>query len=154
MSLETNELTVKEQMFADEYLINGRNGTRAYQSINPNSTIQTCRTEGSRFLAKPNVSAYIKSKTLKQLSALNLEANDVINRLISIAFGETHTRVSKQVDNQTGEVIKDITHENQFDNDNQLKALELLGKYLALWTDRVDHRLMSFNFTLTGDEDE
>ena len=34
--------------------------------------------------------------------------------------------------------MKDISYEYTFDNDNQVKALEFLGKNLALWTDKVD----------------
>ena len=63
-------------------------------------------------------------------------AEDVLNRLIEIAFGRIQKGSSKQIDNITGEVLKDINYEYIFDNDNQVKALELLGKNMAMWTDK------------------
>ena len=129
-------LTVRERRFADEYIANGRNATQAYKSISPNAKDTTCASKGYEWIRKGEVSEYIKTKTIERLDSANLMAEDVLNRLIEIAFGRIQKGSSKQIDNLTGEVLKDINYEYIFDNDNQVKALELLGKNMAMWTDK------------------
>lgn len=81
---------------------------------------------------------YIKIKTKERLDASGLKANDIIDRLIDIAFGRPIIGYSKQTDKLTGEVIKYIEYESTAPIDEQIKALELLGKYLKLFTDKVE----------------
>lgn len=131
-------LTPRERRFADEYIANGRNATQAYKVISPNAKDTTCASKGYEWIRKGEISEYIKIKTIERLDSASLRAEDVLNRLIDIGFGKLQKGSSKQIDNITGEVLKDIDYEYVFDNDNQVKALELLGKNLILWTDKQE----------------
>ncbi|HEL2218482.1 TPA: terminase small subunit [Streptococcus suis] len=128
----------RERRFADEYIANGNNATRAYKVVYPTSGDNTARTKGSNWVAKDNILNYIKIKTKERLDASGLKANDIIDRLIDIAFGRPIIGYSKQTNKITGEVIKHIEYENTAPIDEQIKALELLGKYLKLFTDKVE----------------
>lgn len=138
MAKEEYKLTAREQRFADEYISNGRNATQAYKKISPNAKDTTCRTQGAEYLAKPNISIYIKEKTRERLNASNLTAQDVIDELIAIGFAKPQKGVSKQYDRLNEELILDMEFENTAKYEERLKALELLGKNLALFTDKAE----------------
>lgn len=138
MAKEEYKLTAREQRFADEYISNGRNATQAYKKISPNAKDTTCRTQGAEYLAKPNISIYIKEKTRERLNASNLTAQDVIDELIAIGFAKPQKGVSKQYDRLNKELILDMEFENTAKYEERLKALELLGKNLALFTDKAE----------------
>ena len=131
-------LTPREQRFADEYIANGRNATQAYKKISPNAKDTTCRTQGAVYLAKPNVSIYLKDKTVERLNASNLTAQDVIDQLIEVGFAKPRKGYSKHVDLQNNEVVQELEFHTTAKPEDQLKALELLGKSMALFTDKQE----------------
>ncbi|MGQ7595141.1 terminase small subunit [Streptococcus suis] len=131
-------LNSRERNFADEYIANGNNATRAYLRISPTSGEANAANKGSAWVRKSEILNYIKIKTKERLDASGLKASDIIDRLIDIAFGRPIIGYSKQTDKLTGEVIKCIEYESTAPIDEQIKALELLGKYLKLFTDKVE----------------
>lgn len=141
MAKEEYKLTVREQRFADEYISNGRNATQAYKTIQPNAKDTTCASNGARMLRNAKVSKYIEGKTRERLNASNLTAQDVIDELIAIGFAKPQKGVSKQYDRLNNEVVLDMEYENTAKHEDRLKALELLGKNLALFTDKQDVNL-------------
>lgn len=138
MAKKEYELKPRERRFADEYISNGRNATQAYRAISPNAKETTCATQGLVYLRKPNISEYIKDKTKERLNASNLTAQDVIDELIAIGFAKPQKGVSKQIDRLTNKVTVDIEYESTARHEDRLKALELLGKNLALFTDKAE----------------
>lgn len=129
-------LTPREQRFADEYIANGRNATQAYKKISPNAKDTTCAVNGLQTLRKTNVSQYIKDKTIERLDASSLTAQDVIDQLIEIGFAKARKGYNKQTDLQTNTVIQEVEYDSTAMPEEQLKALELLGKSLAMFTDK------------------
>lgn len=150
-------LTIKEQRFADEYIANGRNATQAYKVIQPNSGDANARARGSEWCAKRNISEYIADKTRERLKASNLTADDVIDELISMGFSLPQKGYSKQKNNITGELEKDIEYEFTTQGEDKIKALDLLGKSMALWTDKqqIDANIIPvFIDDIGSDEDD
>lgn len=138
MAKRENELNAREQRFADEYISNGRNATQAYRVIQPNAKDTTCASNGARMLRNAKVSKYIEVKTRERLNASNLTAQDVIDELIAIGFAKPQKGVSKQYDRLNDELVLDMEYENTAKHEDRLKALELLGKNLALFTDKAE----------------
>jgi phage terminase small subunit len=141
LAKEEYKLNAREQRFADEYISNGRNATQAYKTISPNAKATTCATKGLVMVRKESVAGYIKSKTRERLNASNLTAQDVLDELIAIGFAKPQKGVSKQFDRLNNEVVLDMEYENTAKHEDRLKALELLGKNLALFTDKQDVNL-------------
>lgn len=138
MAKEEQQLKPREQRFADEYIANGRNATQAYKVIQPNAKDTTCASNGARMLRNAKVLKYIEEKTRERLNASNLTAQDVIDELISIGFAKTQKSVSKQKDLLNDEVIMHVEFEGTAKYEDRLKALELLGKNLVLFTDKQE----------------
>lgn len=138
MAKRENELNAREQRFADEYISNGRNATQAYRVIQPNAKDTTCASNGARMLRNAKVSKYIEVKTRERLNASNLTAQDVIDELIAIGFAKPQKGVSKQYDRLNDELVLDMEYESTAKHEDRLKALELLGKNLALFTDKAE----------------
>ena len=141
LAKEEYKLNAREQRFADEYISNGRNATQAYKRIQPNSSDGNARARGAEWRAKRNISEYIADKTRERLDASNLTAQDVLDELIAIGFAKPQKGVSKQFDRLNNELVLDMEYENTAKHEDRLKALELLGKNLALFTDKQDVNL-------------
>lgn len=131
-------LNVRERRFADEYIANGRNATKAYKSISPNAKDTTCASKGYEWIRKGEISAYIKNKTKERLNAASLTADDIIDELITIGFARPQKGYSKQTDLTSGEVLREVEYESTAQREEQIRALELLGKSMTMFTDKSE----------------
>lgn len=105
-------LTAKQQAFVDEYLID-LNATRAAKSAGYSEN--TASETGYENLRKPQIQEAIQKAMNKRSERVGLTADEVLQG------------------------IKDIyTQEKQEDPKTALKALELAGKHLKLFTDKVE----------------
>lgn len=146
-------LTARERRFADEYIANGRNATQAYKSISPNAKDTTCASKGYEWIRKGEISAYIKSKTKERLNAASLTADDIIDELITIGFARPQKGYSKQTDLTSGEVLREVEYESTAQREEQIRALELLGKSMAIFTEKQELS-GSLGVTIVDDVDE
>ncbi len=128
-------MTEKQKLFADEYLID-LNATRAYLSAYPNvKNKEVARRAGSRLLTFVDVQAYINERLDKIHSEKTADAQEVIEYLTSVLRGESLS--DEIVVEGTGEgcsearIVRKAPNEN-----NKLKAAELLGKRYGLFTDK------------------
>lgn len=101
------KLTVKQQKFADEYIISG-NATKA--AINAGYSKKTARIVGAQNLRKTNISDYINKRLekLKEERLMSVEEALIISA--SIARGEEQNAHTKVFDHLTNEVDKEITY--------------------------------------------
>jgi phage terminase small subunit len=147
--------TQLEKDFIREYLVDC-NATRAYGRVKPGSSYNTCRTEGSRLLARPYVSKKIKQrqKTIADRAGVTEEA--IVRELTHMAFARQDDYIT--VD-KSGKIIidlKDMTSEQsaaisgiktkkywdkyndaevtevELKHHDKNRPLEMLGKYLGV----------------------
>ena len=128
-------MTEKQKLFADEYLID-LNATRAYLAVYPNvKNKEVARRAGSRLLTFVDVQAYIDERLDEIHSEKTANAQEVIEYLTSVLRGESLS--DEIVVEGTGEgcsearIVRKAPNEN-----NKLKAAELLGKRYGLFTDK------------------
>lgn len=126
-----SKLTLKQQKFADEYIING-NATVAYKlayvSVKKDAV---ARTNGSRLLTNANVSEYIEERMEKLQSEKVADQQEILEFLTSVIRGEQteQTLIGMGMGEQG---VTDI----EIASNQRIKAAELLGKRYAMWTDK------------------
>lgn len=135
---EEYNLKPLERQFADEYIANGRNATQAYKHIRPKVKDTTAATKGREWVRKSEISRYISDKTVERLDASNLTAQDVLDELIKVGFGRPQKSYTKQYDILEDEVILEVEYTNTAKYEDRIKALELLGKSMTMWTDKQE----------------
>lgn len=75
------KLSKAEQTFADTYLTNGFNATRAYITAHPRTSEATAAVQASRLLRKPNITEYLNTRYAEQV----MSAEEALNRVATIA---------------------------------------------------------------------
>lgn len=107
-------LTDKQMKFVDEYMID-MNATQAYLRAGYRCTEEAARVSASKLLTNPNIVGEIATRQEKLQEKTELTAEWVLNEL-----ADNH-RVAK--------AAGDLNPSN--------KALELIGKHIGMFTDKV-----------------
>lgn len=146
------KLTEKRQRFVDEYLID-LNATQA--AIRAGYSAKTADVQGSRMLRNVKVQQAISEAMAERSKRTGVNQDRVVLELAKIAF----VKMTDIVDNQ-GRIKSSATEydlaciesmkykESESDTGSsverevkispKLKALELLGKHLGMWNDKLD----------------
>ncbi len=82
------KLSDREWAFLIEYLGNGRNATRAYQAVYPNSGYAAARVGASRLLTKANIRAEVKRQTRRLERRAGVDAGRVLREWEALAFSD------------------------------------------------------------------
>ena len=133
----------KQELFCLEYL-KDFNATRAYKEVywvkQKTAEVQWCK-----MLSNPKVSEYLKSKAEEKLKKADVTAERVIQSLVEVANRcMQKVPVMMKWGVQAIEIIKDENGNEQlaqvwkFDSAWANSALEKLGKYQKLFTDKVE----------------
>lgn len=149
-------MTEKQKIFADEYLID-LNATRAYRVAYPNvKKDETAASAATRLLRNVNVQEYIDKRMKDREKRTEVTQDRVIQELASIAFakvtdyvgirsnGTTSIVVMKSTDDLTDDQVRAIAGIKEGANGIEIKlndkekALELLGRHLGMFKDKVD----------------
>lgn len=122
MSLERwYEVTEKQKVFADEYLID-LNATRAYKVAYPTvKNDDTAAAAATRMLRNVKVAEYIQERMQERQKRTEITQDKVLNELAAMAFADVAEAV-----------------EIRLKPSDKLKALELLGRHLGMFRDRVE----------------
>lgn len=143
-------MTQKQKRFIEEYLID-LNATQA--AIRAGYSPATAKDIGCENLAKPNIRTHIDRAMAERSKRTGVNADRVIQELAKIAF----VNATEVIDPKTATVKEDALPEDTaaiqsvkvktFGEDglereikmaDKLKALELLGKHLGMFKDKVE----------------
>ena len=124
------KLTLKQQRFADEYIISG-NAEEA--AVIAGYSKKYARGNAYKLVAKSGVKSYIEER-LKELDNKAIaKQEEVLQYLTSVMRGELEEEVLYGI----GDGVQSTRHIEVGAKD-RLKAAELLGKRYRLFTDRVE----------------
>jgi len=125
-------------MFVKEYLVD-LNATQA--AIRAGYSEHTAKDIGCENLAKPNIQQAIQESMDKRAQKVDISAENVLQSILDIR--DTCTSkigiTSKVTGEQLGETMIDVS--------GALKANELLGKHLMLFTDKVIQANLNHDMT-------
>ena len=146
------KLTEKQQRFVDEYLID-LNATQA--AIRAGYSVDTAAVIGCENLTKPNIQQAIAKEMAERSKRTGINQDRVVLELAKIAL----VKMTDVVDSD-GRIREDATEddlaciesvkykssesdtgssvEREVKIASKLKALELLGKHLGMWKDKLD----------------
>ena len=128
------KLTIKQQRFADEYIISG-NATEA--AIKAGYSKKTANRIATENLSKLVIKSYIDER-LKELSDKKIaNQQEVLEYLTSVLRGESSSEVVV-IEGQGEGVSKAKPIQKAPDEKERLKAAELLGKRMGLFKDKID----------------
>ncbi len=151
------KLTEKQQTFADEYL-QTLNAADAYRKAGyAAKTNATQRAAASRLLTNVNVSEYLSTRLNELKLNEKMSQEEVIERLTNIARGTPTTTAFKRIDktkrDDEGNPVVEYDTETTVapDTGSQLQALEDLGKYYKLFTERQEINARVGPVTITDD---
>lgn len=114
-----NKLTPKQKLFCEQYIIDF-NGTRAYGEVYPDSSKEASRKHVNRLVSNGVIQKYIKQLVKPKLNKLGITQDYVLKGI------KKHAENAKKIS---------ANGKQTDDSAIQLKALELLGKYLKLFED-------------------
>ena len=145
-------LTEKQQRFDEEYLID-LNATQA--AIRAGYSVKTADAIGCENLTKPNIQQAIAEHMAERSRRTGVNQDRVVLELAKIAFVrmtdvvDSNGRIKQDASADDLSCIESIKYkesDNEFGGSverevkigSKLKALELLGKHLGMWNDKLD----------------
>lgn len=123
-------MTLKQQRFADEYIISG-NATGA--AVKAGYSSKYANTNASKLLQNTTIKSYIDERLAQLASEKIATQEEVLTYLTSVMRGETQEQTLISI-GELGQTITDI----DVGAKDRIKAAELLGKRHRLWTDKVE----------------
>lgn len=139
------KLTIKQQRFADEYIIRG-NATQA--AIKAGYSGNYANTNASKLLQNTTISDYIKNRLKELEDEKIMDLKEALELTTSIARREVQKGYSKTVDKISGEVTKEIEYEFTPTIEESQKSLEHLLKCLGGSKDEFDKSQQKANIEL------
>lgn len=161
------KLTEKQQRFVEEYLID-LNATQS--AIRAGYSAKNADKIGSELLGKTRVAEAISEKMAERSKRTGVNQDRVILELAKIAF----VNAADVIDSKSATIKKGATSddtaaiqsvkvkvisgkagkgvEREIRLNDKLKALELLGKHLGMWNDRLDVNL-NVPVVISGEND-
>lgn len=133
------DLTERQSFFCREYLKNF-NGTQA--AIRAGYSKKTARSIAAENLIKPNIQAYLAGMIQKQAEVSKITVTEIIRDLKIL---KDRCMQACQVLDKKG----NPTGEWQFDSAGANRSLELLGKHLAMFTDKFQAVDKDLHITVT-----
>lgn len=147
--IEYNKLSAKQQRFVEEYCVDF-NGTQA--AIRAGYSVNTASMQAARLLSYDKVKTALEEKKIEIAESSKLKASDVIDELRKIAFSDitqvmsfsaskAKIKSSRKLSEDAKKIVASVSQTQAgltVKLHDKVKALELLGRYLNIFTDRVE----------------
>ena len=162
---KTAKLTEKQQRFVEEYLID-LNATQA--AIRAGYSVKTANEQGSQNLAKLSIQQAIAEQMAERSKRTGINQDRVVLELAKIALVkmtdivDSQGRIKSDASPDDLACIESVKYkESESDTGSsverevkiasKLKALELLGKHLGMWNDKLDVNITQ-PIVITGED--
>ena len=159
------KLTEKQQRFIDEYLID-LNATQA--AVRAGYSAKTAESQGSRMLRNVKVQQAIAEEMAERSKRTGINQDRVVLELARIAFVrmtdivDSNGKIKDTATDDDLSCIESIKYkhsdtdtgysvEREVKISSKLKALELLGKHLGMWNDKLDVNITQ-PIVITGED--
>lgn len=123
-------MSLKQQRFADEYIISG-NATDA--AVKAGYSSKYANTNASKLLQNTTIKSYIDERLAQLASDKIATQEEVLTYLTSVMRGETQEQTLCSI-GELGQEVIDI----DVGAKDRIKAAELLGKRFRMWTEKVE----------------
>ena len=161
------KLTEKQKRFVEEYLID-LNATQA--AIRAGYKVDNARQTATENLAKPYIVEAVEKALAERSRRTGINQDRVIQELAKIAFVNITDVVNSdceilpdadEADLAAIEAVKvktiptksgEVGIEREVKLSSKLKALEMLGKHLGMWNDKLDVNV-NIPIVISGEED-
>ena len=145
-------MTEKQQRFVDEYLID-LNATQA--AIRAGYSVKTANERGAQNLAKVSIQQAIAEQMADRSRRTGVNQDRIVLELARIAFAkitdivDSEGKIKSTATDDDLACIESVKYkgsesetsssvEREVKLSSKLKALELLGKHLGMWNDKLD----------------
>ena len=130
-------MTERQRRFADELLRDPeRNQARAYMIAYPSvKKVESAAAAATRLLKNVNVKSYIKQREDEFSSERVADAQEIREYLTRVMRGESKAEIVVIEGKDVG-VSEARTMQKRPDEKERMKAAELLGKHLGMWSER------------------
>lgn len=132
------KLRERQKRFVEEYLVD-LNATQA--AIRAGYSEKTAMEQGYQLLQKTSVQKAIEEAQNKRLERIQISQDEVIRRLLEnadIASGKKAIVLTQIRKSEDGEIVGDDVAQFVYEPSSVNKALELLGKHLGMFANKVD----------------
>ena len=132
------KLRERQKRFVEEYLVD-LNATQA--AIRAGYSEKTAMEQGYQLLQKTSVQKAIEEAQNKLLERIQISQDEVIRRLLEnadIASGKKAIVLTQIRKSENGEIVGDDVAQFVYEPSSVNKALELLGKHLGMFANKVD----------------
>lgn len=147
--IEYDKLSAKQQRFVEEYCVDF-NGTQA--AIRAGYSVNTASMQAARLLSYDKIKTALEERKIEIAEESKLKASDVIDELRRIAFSDitqvmsftaskAKVKSSRKLSEDAKKIVASVSQTRAgltVKLHDKVKALELLGRYLNIFTDRVE----------------
>lgn len=141
------EMTNKQKMFVKEY-VKDLNASQA--AIRAGYSEDTAKQIGYENLTKPYIQEAIQKEIDDRTKKVEISAEYVLGSLKQIADRCMQAEEVMKYDSEVKDYVS--VGEYKFDPSGANKSLELLGKYLKMWTDKTETENKNTNVNMTLEE--
>lgn len=133
--------------------------TEAYLKVSPDVKRASAQAQASKWMADPGVQKYLEKIFLERQKRLEIDEDWVI-----IKLREIHDRCMEavpvwqgdryEIDEESEEMVEKPPSYFKFDAAGALKSLELIGKHMRMFSDKVDASSLNLDISINFGAEE